>query len=128
MENNTPPATTPVVTQPITPPSTPVNSTFSAPPESRSKLPLIIIIGIVILLLVLGLMYYVFFMKKEPAVNTTTQNTFQQSTPAVPTPTVYDTSDEGLTNDASTIEINMSALESNAASVDSGLTETTPNL
>lgn len=48
--------------------------------------------------------------------------------PASPTPTIVDTSDAGLTQDESEIEINMSELESQVEGVDSGLSETTPNL
>lgn len=127
MENNTPPQPSPT---PVTPPvpNTPVNSTFSAPPASKSKLPIIIIVAVIILLIVLGLVYYFFSMKNAPVTNPTTQNTFQQSTPATPTPSISETSDEALISDTNDIDINMSALESNAASVDSGLAEPTPNL
>lgn len=113
--------------QPVIP-QTPANSTFSTPPPTGSKLPVVILVSIFLLLVVLGAVYYFFFMKNAPKATPTTQNTVPTSIPTTPTPTIYDTSDEGLTNDASTIEINMTELESNAASVDSGLSETTPNL
>lgn len=123
--------TTPVSPSSIAPsansPEVPANSTFSTPPPSNSKLPLIIIVSILLILLVLGAVYYFFVMMKTPVLPTT-QNTVPQTATSTPTPTIYDTSDEGLINDTSTIEINMSELESNAASVDSGLTEATPNL
>ncbi len=138
MENPTPTAPTQTPAEPVaappqdpatTPPtvSTPTQSTFSAPPEkSKSKLPLLIIILIALLLVAGALAYYFFFINKavEPEI-TTVQPT---QVPETPTPTIIDTTDAGLTQDESEIEINMSDLESQVESVNSGLTETTPNL
>lgn len=135
MENTVPDTTTPPVTavnpdttpHPVSPDTT--TGMFAKPPEGGSKLPIVITISVILLLIVLGLTYYFFFMKKTPKVETpTTQNTLPQSVPATPTPTPYDTTDAGLVNDTSDIEINLSTLETSAASVESGLTESTPNL